>query len=154
MASITAQILVGTSHPYQEGINPTHYLFLSENDRPAWILVRQNIKEDQRGGIGKITWIPTIENTLEDALLMVGIHVCESTELKTLAGTFSDKMEAEYLELYSDLTGSQREQLYQACRIIPEIPKVIISVFRGSALLRQFPVLVKYGMDIEVSSPI
>jgi hypothetical protein len=33
MATLTAQILVGGSHPNQGGINPSHYLFLSESSR-------------------------------------------------------------------------------------------------------------------------
>lgn len=154
MESITAQILVGLSQPDQKGINPTHYLFLSENGHPAWILVRQNIYEAQHGNTSRIIWIPTIKNMLEDALLMVGIHVCGHKELLTPARTFSNKIESEYLELSSELTDSQREQLYQICRTIPGIPKIVICAFRDSAILGQFSVLVKYGMDIEVSSPL
>jgi hypothetical protein len=43
LSIITAYILVGTKDPYSGGINPFHYLFLSENDRPAWTLVNENI---------------------------------------------------------------------------------------------------------------
>jgi hypothetical protein len=53
MASFTAQILVGSAHPYNGGIIPTHFLFLSENDRPAWILVPENV--DSKGTIEKVT---------------------------------------------------------------------------------------------------
>ena len=38
MATLIAQILIGSSHPYDGGINPTHCLFLSENSKPAWVL--------------------------------------------------------------------------------------------------------------------
>ena len=32
MASLTAQLLIGSPHPNDGGIIPSHYLFLSEND--------------------------------------------------------------------------------------------------------------------------
>ena len=35
MATLTPQILVGIPHPNHGGINPSHFLFLSENNRPA-----------------------------------------------------------------------------------------------------------------------
>jgi hypothetical protein len=75
MAALTAQILAGSPHPRHDGINPAHYLFFSENDRPAWVLVNQNIFPEKQSGHSKITWIPTIENMFEDALLMIAIHV-------------------------------------------------------------------------------
>jgi len=37
MATMTAQILAGEEHPKRGGIKPTQNLFLSENNRPAWI---------------------------------------------------------------------------------------------------------------------
>lgn len=45
MSVITAQILVGCSHPERGGIYPpTHCLYLSsnDNDKPVWILVSSN----------------------------------------------------------------------------------------------------------------
>jgi len=74
MATMTAQILVGRPHTNHDGINPTHYLFLSENSRPAWVLVSQNIFPKEQRDHSRITWIPTVENMLEDALLMIALH--------------------------------------------------------------------------------
>jgi len=83
MSAITAQILVGQAHPNLGGINPTHYLFLSENSRPVWILVPQNLWELESSiNEKKVTWIPTVENLLEDALLMIGIHVLKNPPRK------------------------------------------------------------------------
>ena len=45
MATMTAQILVGNPHPYHGGINPTHKIYLSESSRPALILIREDIHE-------------------------------------------------------------------------------------------------------------
>ena len=152
MATLTAQILVGRPHPNHDGINPTHYVFLSENDRPAWVLVHQNIFRER--GTGKIIWIPTVENMLEDALLMIAIHVCNNNELITIANTFSAKIDSDRMELYSELDETHRNQLYQKCRQVSGFPKIIISVFRGSTIEKQLSVLQQYKMDVEVCAPI
>jgi len=45
------------------------------SSRPAWILVSQNIFEEDSAAANSITWIPTIENMLEVAFLMIAMHV-------------------------------------------------------------------------------
>lgn len=150
MATLTAQILVGSPHPNHDGINPTHYLFLSENDRPAWVLVDQNIFREEQFGHSKITWIPTVENMLEDALLMIAIHVCKNHEIIEHAKVFSTKIQTDWIEMYSDLEESQRKQLYQECRAITDFPKVIVSAFRGSTIEKHLSLLEQYKMDVEV----
>ena len=150
MGTLTTQILVGSPHPYHGGINPTHYLFLSENDRPAWILVNQNVFPTRQRGYPKIIWIPTVENMLEDALLMIAIHVCKNREVVELAQSFSDKIQANRVEMYRDFEESQRKQLYQKCKVITDFPKIIISTFRDSSIEMQLSVLKQYRMDVEV----
>jgi len=65
MAALTTQILIGSPHPNDGGIIPSHFLFLSEGNRPAWILVNQNIDQVEEHKHSKITWIPTLENMLK-----------------------------------------------------------------------------------------
>lgn len=154
MATLTAQILVGTAHQNHDGINPTHYVFLSENDRPAWVLVHQNIFEEREEDVRRIIWIPTVKNMLEDALLMIAIHVCKNNEVIKLAKSFSPKIESHRMELYSDLNETHRKRLYEKCRQIPDFPKIVISVFRGSTIETQLSVLEQYKMDVEVCTPI
>ena len=152
MATLTAQILVGSKHRFHDGINPTHSLFLSENDRPAWLLVRQDIHGMNRKNLrkGRVVWIPTLENMLEDALLMIGIHICKDTELNELAKKFFPGIEANRVELYTDLEDSQRKQLYQKCREITRFPKVIVTTFKSSAIGGQLSVLNEYKMEFEI----
>ena len=78
MATFTAQILIGAKHPYDSGMmNSSHSLFLSENSRPAWILSTTDIFNENKQTQPRITWIPTLENMLEDALVMIGLYVLE-----------------------------------------------------------------------------
>jgi hypothetical protein len=150
MGTITAQILVGSGHPNHDGIEPTHRLYLSENSRPAWIL----IPDSYAGPAGnKVTWIPTLENLLEDALLMIAIHVIQHSEIVELASTFINSKENNWVVMYEDVSSEHRQVLYQRCRELPNIYKLVVSVFRGSTLQEHLPILGKYKMDVEVCTP-
>ena len=154
MATLTANILVGSPHPNHDGIQPSHYLFLSENSRPAWVLVQQNLFNKENRQEEKITWIPTVEDMLEDAILMIAVHVQKNQGILELASTFTDNIESERLELYEVFNESQRKQLYEECRKISDFPKLIVSVFQGSTIKRQLKVVEQYKMDVEVCSPV
>ena len=150
MGTFTAQILIGSPHPNHGGITPTHILYLSENDRPAWVLNNENASKDNRGGISKITWIPTIENTLEDAIVMIATHVCKNGKIIEHVKAFSKKTKIDWIEMYSDFDESKRKLLYEECKTIMNFPKLIVSAFRESTIERQLPVLKQYQMDVEV----
>jgi hypothetical protein len=154
MGTFTAQILVGDPHPNHQGIAPTHNLFLSENDRPAWILSPIDVSGEAEVGHRRITWIPTVEHMLEDALFMIAVHVCGHGEILEFGRELCSNIESELLELNSDFSQWEREEIYNRCRKIATFPKLIVSVFKGSAIAWQLPVLESYKMDIEVCSPI
>ena len=154
MASLTAQILIGSPHPNDGGIIPSHYLFLSENDRPSWSLVGANISQENGKEFSKIVWIPTYETLIEDAVLMVAIHILKNEEIVNMATELSNKIDSELLELRSDLDDDQRDRLYQKCRELTEFPKMIISIFKSSSIEKQLIALENYKMEIEVCTPI
>lgn len=156
MGTFTAQILVGNPHPYHDGIIPIHYLFLSENSRPAWVLVPQNffIQGKDQSIKNKIVWIPTVENMLEDAFLMIAIHLQKNHEIIELAKSFYNNVALDSVELYRHFSECQRTQLYEKCREISVFPKVIISIFRDSTIQRQLPIIAHYKMEVEVCCPI
>ena len=154
MATLTAQILIGSPHPNDDGIIPSHYLLFSENSAPSWELVEANINQVNNEKLPKIVWIPTAENMLEDGLLMAAIHVLKNQEILEMAKDYTIKIESERLEIYSDLDEEQRNKLYKKCREFSEFPKLIISVFRSSSIERQLAILEKYKMDVEVCTPI
>jgi hypothetical protein len=156
MGTLTAQILVGSPHPNHDGIEPSHYLFLSENSRPAWVLVSQNIYihpvgfEDRPHLSSPIVWIPTVDNMLEDAMLMIAYYIVKHPDIRRLAASFTDMRKAHRRELFQMFRDDQRLQLYECCRKITHFPKLIISVFRYSTIQRQIGILDQYQMDVEV----
>ena len=147
MASFTAQILVGSAHPYNGGIIPTHFLFLSENDRPAWILVPENV--DSKGTIEKVTWIPSVEYILEDALLMIAIHVVKDRGIRQLADTISKNILTDWVE-FEDVRDQDMEKLYQNCRTIDFGRKVVVTILEGSSIQDAASVLENYKLEAEV----
>jgi hypothetical protein len=150
MATMTAQILVGSSHQYHGGITPSHYLFLSENDRPAWIMVKQNIFTGKTATGSRIVWIPTVENMLEDGLLMIAIHACKIKPVVDLVGEFRSKVRPIRFQMYDDFSAAQRVELYETCRENLTSPKMIVTVFKGSSIAHQLPVLRHYKFELEI----
>lgn len=140
MGTFTAQILVGQGHPYHGGILVSRQLFLSENERPAWLLY----------GTGAVSrpiaaWVPTIEDMLEDGLLLLGVHVLRCTQLK--AGLRQDPAR---LECYG-LDPAQRLSLHALCRNADwRDLKIVVSVLEGSSVLAQLEVLREYPVAREV----
>lgn len=154
MGTFTSQILIGQKHSYEGGlINISHILYLSENDRPAWVLTSANI-EDQRSRLKKKVWIPTLENMLEDALLMIGLYVLKDEKLVKLAKQSLQYPDSDYIELYKDIDSDQLQELYIQARKIEASHKIVLSVFHGSSIMAQLPVLKDYRNDIEVCSSV
>ena len=154
MGTFTAQILVGTPHQNHGGITPTHCLFLSENSRPAWVLLPQNIFEPSPNlKNDKITWIPTVENMLEDALLMIAMHVIQDKEITGLAEKVFRNKAPHWVALYDDIDELDRIKLYEKCREIGNRFKIVITVMEESSITGQLKVIEDYKMDVEVCKP-
>lgn len=153
MGTLTAQILVGRGHTNHDGINPTHYMFLSENSRPAWTLTGQNIFDDQEP-VGRFIWIPSAPETiLDDALLMIAVHVSRDENIVKIFHQSIKNSKSDYVDL-GELNGKPDQQkLYELCRKIEDFPKLIISVFESSSVGSQLHLLQNYKMDVEVCAP-
>lgn len=144
MGTFTAQLLVGNSHPYDGGINTiTHTLYLSENSRPVWILLTNDGKRIMR-------WIPTLENMLDDGLLMIGLYVLKDEELLKMKNQYFVNERPDYIELYSDVKPEHLVKMYSHCRQLKDSRKIMLSVFAGSSIEGRLPVLKNYQLDMEV----
>lgn len=149
MATMTAQILIGSPHHDHDGIIPTHSLFLQENSAPAWILVALPLY-GEHARPREVVWLPTVEDMLEDAFLMIAVHIVEDAEVIALGNAFAGGIAARRVEVLRLFSGEQRRQLYAACRALTSYPKLVVSAFAGSTILPQLKVIEQYAMDVEV----
>ena len=119
MGTFTAQILIGQKHTYESGIiNITHTLYLTENGRSAWILSPWDEFSTNKENQIKITWIPTLENMLEDAMVMIGLYVLKDKELIALANQYFQRQYTDNMILYNDITPEGLQELYEQARSI------------------------------------
>ena len=143
MATTTSIILIGHAHQNNSGINPTHIIRFTENDRPALIL------QTLDGELERKVIIPTVENTVNDIYLMIAVFILKkvnpSEEIHNL-----DKM-----SLYEIIGEQERLSLYSETRKIFEQAKikVVFNILDDSHLLNQIDIIKTYPNDFEVTLP-
>ena len=161
MATWTAQILVGNSHPNHGGITAGYQLFLSENDRPCWECFP--IFPPRLGEVlkneGHTVWIPPGPGSiLECGLLMVALHCFDpmarlpvNKELVSSAKSMSKKIMDKFVDM-SILTDKQFKELYDMAKKIKinDSDKLIVTVLAGSSITGQIKELKKHKYDFEV----
>ncbi len=155
MGTFTAHALVGTPHQHHGGIVPSHRLYLSENDRLAWILVPESAGDGPASRLGHaVTWVPSLENMLEDALLMIALHVVHDRAVHNAAGPLLARSHETPLVLYDVIEPEQLLSLYELCRNSRSSYKLVLTVLTGSTIRSQLGVLERYSMDVEVCLPV
>jgi len=138
----TAFIIVGSRPHITYGLpNPGYLLMLYENDAPSWELVPlyPELKEKP------IIWIPTISGMLEDALVMIGVHVAKDEELRKLAREiFKQPLDSE-IEMHK--AGKRLEKLRKVARKVLQKYDIglVIVPLEDSTILRQLGALNGYG---------
>ena len=161
MATWTAQILVGNSHPNHGGITAGYQLFLSENDRPCWECFP--VFPPRRGEVlkneGHTVWIPPDPGSiLECGLLMVALHCFDpmarqpvNKELVSSAKSMSKKIMDKFVDM-SILTDKQFKELYDMAKKIElnDSDKLIVTVLAGSSITGRLEELKKHKYDFEV----
>jgi hypothetical protein len=149
MGTFTAQILVGHDHIYHGGITPSHAVFLSENSRPAWILknldVFKKVNESE-----SVRWIPTLENMLDDAMLLIGIHVIKDKAVIKAAKEFCKSDNLNDLELHEAFTPKDLQTLYELVRTSKIEYCIALTVFNESHIINQFKTLDQYACKANV----
>ena len=161
MATWTAQILVGNSHPNHGGITAGYQLFLSENDRPCWECFP--IFPPRLGEVlkneGHTVWIPPGPGSiLECGLLMIALHCFDpmarlpvNKELVSSAKSMSKKIMDKFVDM-SILTDKQFKELYDMAKKIElnDSDKLIVTVLAGSSITGRLKELKKHKYDFEV----
>lgn len=151
MGSATAQLLIGESHPHHGGIIPTHQVFLYENDRP----VLQLTKVGASGGSKVTRWVPTVQNMLEDALLMVCVSSLRAANVieafKAACRGPRQRIPDENLCL-NDIDAVVRAHLYDLSKTVLSQSgvKLVFTVLCGSTLINQLSRLEGYKFEMEV----
>jgi hypothetical protein len=143
MATITAQFLIGHAHTNHGGIIPTHQMFLYENDRPRLVL-------SEIGDFGRplAVWVPTVEHMLDDALLMIAVHVIGEFKMKDISKKKGKG--SKLFEVYDDMDKKIHTTLLKELPSLPGFPKVAVTILAGSELLKHLPAIKRYSMDVEV----
>ena len=161
MATWTAQILVGNSHPNHGGITAGYQLFLSENDRPCWECFP--VFPPRPGEVlkneGHTVWIPPGPGSiLECGLLMVALHCFDpmarrpvNKELVNSAKSMSKNIMDKFVDM-SILTDKQFKELYDMAKKIKinDSDKLIVTVLAGSSITGRLKELKKHKYDFEV----
>jgi hypothetical protein len=144
MATTTAIAVIGQSHAYSSGIEPQHFLLLTEDSRPAFQLLRS--RGDHLHVVA--TWIPTVENMIEDLVLMAGALTGSQPELADILAPVITK-KSSCIELY-DIGKEQRAGLYELSRKSPFRSKVVLTVLEDSSLFEQTGRICHYQMNCEL----
>ena len=143
MATTTATILVGHAHPNDGGINPTHFIQLTENSRPVLILRSVDGNDEPR------IMIPTLENMVDDIYLFIATYVLQVVKS---ARPINDPTRESMYELY---TQEERKALYaETLKALQQKKfKVVFHILQGSYLLRQLELINRYPANVEVTTP-
>lgn len=150
MGTVTAQIMVGSSHRYHGGITPTHALYLSENDRPAWVLI-QHDPMGQEASNRAATWIPTVDHMLEDGLTMIAAEVVGAPGLTE---KFRSKLDAErFLTLPEAFSEEELQELRELGRSQFGGLRIVITVLQESTTMAQLDAFKRYNLDAVVCLP-
>ena len=134
MATTTAIILVGHAHPNDGGINPTHLIQLTENNRPALILRSADGNDEPR------IMIPTLENMVDDIYLFIATYVLQVVKS---ARPINDPTRESMYDLYTE---EERKALYtETLNALQQTKfKVVFHILHSSYLLRQLELLLRF----------
>lgn len=132
MSTITSTIIVGREHLNHGGLSMISALiFLTENSRPHWRI--QALKKGL--GLRELELTPTLNNTIDDAFLLLACSLDLVKEPSKEMSDFSDRLKQGRLMMY-DIQEDVRHSLYQECQAWSEdFPKTVVTIFAPDSLL-------------------
>ncbi|NLZ48018.1 MAG: hypothetical protein GX895_04385 [Clostridiales bacterium] len=153
MATITAQILVGHPNKLGNGMLPTHCLLLAQGSKPVWILKSLDILENEKEKLSTIRWVPTEENLLEDALLLISVNVLKDKKLIDNITNHIKNISSPLIDLNTEIALDNLKELHHINRSLQYDYKLVITCFTGSALNLNLESIKEYSMDVEICTP-
>ena len=144
----TAQILLGGPvETMMDRFTPLYVIYSAENSQPSFSLNATSIHQGDADDFDQVIWVPTLENTLEGALLMIAIYLHKD---QTIIKTAEKYIEiSNKVECY-DIPEDGRKELYGLLKNYGFKDYIIFSIFEGSLLSNQIDRLSNYEVDGEV----
>ena len=153
MSAVTSLILVGSSNPHNGGNRDFAQVTLEEGDRPALILRWTQQKRAREEVFRRFTMIPTLENLLDDSVLLIAYAVCRVPSIIALVEKFDTgaSMQSGRVHMHEDFAMDDRLALYAAVQQLKDFPKVTFCLFSGTHLEHSISHLDKYLLGCEVT---
>lgn len=150
MGTMTAQILVGKSHPNDGGVRPEWMVQVSENSRPH-VILHNNINYLARANKNPLyyEWTPSLENGVEDILSMIALHTIKYDPLVSMVNRDCPYLLEKRVEVY-EVPDSIRAAVYKCIREIEDWPKLAISIYLRCYLESRFSILEGLNIDFEL----
>lgn len=152
MATMTAQVLIGRSHPNDGGIIPEWMLQVSENSRPYFLLhnnVNMTGKPVPIRKFRRYGWVPNLNHSIEDMLGMIALHIIEHPPLVSAINDHYPAMLRNHVEAY-DTPAQILELLYKGIEDVKEWPILIISSYQNCHFSDAFSKLENYPIYYEI----
>jgi hypothetical protein len=157
MRETTAEIWIGEDQSTdwmgtQGGINASHLLLLRENSRPAWMLLPGNLYDSEPPLIkSSKVWNPTLENPVQDALLLFAVLGAKVPEVRAVFNEFEKSRVKSRIDLGAKFPRGVPKSVYRASQRHLKGWHVIVSAGSYSLAYRDLESLSQYsGLNVEV----
>jgi hypothetical protein len=153
MSAVTAIILVGGSHPNNGGNRDFAQVTLEEGERPALIVRWTQQKHAREERFRTFTMITTLENLLDDAVLLIAYAVCRVQCIFELVNTLDNAraLQSGKMHMFQDFTEEARLTLCAATKQLDDCPKLTWCLSKGTSLEPSMAHLAHYSMECEVT---
>lgn len=150
MGTMTAQILIGKSHPNDGGIRPEWMVQISENSRPR-IILHDNVNYLAKPNRKPVyyEWVPSVESSVEDMLAMIALHVVKHQPLVDMLVRECPYVLENKVEVY-EVPDVVRDSMYEAVKEVEGWPKLAISVYFRCFLESRLSILEDLDVDFEL----
>ena len=152
MTYLTAQILTGREDDmYGNGYALFSEIFLFEHFKPV-LKFHKNIANPSETDV--ICWISTVENIIDDAILMIALYEAKIQNIIKLAEQYCPQIvKLKKTFLYDIFTQQQRLNLYKACQQSinsNNFPELKFLVFNNSVIYSKINKLQNYNIKVDI----
>jgi hypothetical protein len=157
MTAVNSLILVGNAHPNDGGNRAFAEISQECGDRPLLHLKwKKFFKNTETDVFRDFKMIPTVENMLDDAILLVAYAICRHPKIFPIVNSMTQEkpLTTRLMTMYQDFTLEQRLDLYAVLKTMDDLPKISWCLFRNSDLNESLINLKEYSIECEVMQSI